>query len=173
MSFVNVEIKARCSSPELIRRVLGERKAIFRGIDRQIDTYFNVSQGRLKLREGDIEHSLVHYDREDEAGPRKSIVTLYRTVANSALKEVLTNSLGVLVVVEKRREIYFIDNIKFHIDTVEQLGTFVEIEAIDSDGTIGQEALKRQCEEFMKLFGIRSVELIHNSYSDMILRAAT
>jgi adenylate cyclase class 2 len=169
MSFINVEIKARCGSPDVVRRILKERKATFRGVDRQVDTYFNVPDGRLKLREGSIEHSLIHYDRENRAGPKKSIVTLYRPVANSALKEILTNSLGILVVVEKTREIYLIDNVKFHIDTVDRLGAFVEIEAIDPDGAIGEETLQRQCEEFMNLFGIRFQDLINHSYSDMML----
>ena len=59
----------------------------------------------------------------------------------SSLKEVLTKALGVLTVVDKKREIYFIGNVKFHIDTVESLGTFIEIEAQDHDGTIGKDKL--------------------------------
>jgi predicted adenylyl cyclase CyaB len=169
MSFLNLEIKARCSSPDLVRRVLKERKATFKGVDCQVDTYFNVPRGRLKLRKGSIENSLIHYCREDEVGPKKSIVTLYHPAENSTLKEILTNSLGVLVVVEKVREIYFIENVKFHIDTVDRLGTFVEIEAIDSTGAIGEETLQKQCEEYINLFGIRAQDLIDHSYSDMIL----
>ena len=173
MSVLNVEIKARCGSSDLVRRVLKERKATFKGVDRQLDIYFNVPRGRLKLREGNIENSLIHYSRDDEAGPKKSVVTLYRPVANSALKEILTNSLGILVIVEKTREIYFIDNVKFHIDTVDRLGTFVEIEAIDSTGAIGEETLRKQCEEYMNLFGIRAQDMIDHSYSDMILHLET
>jgi predicted adenylyl cyclase CyaB len=169
VSFLNIEIKARCSSLDLVRRILKERKATFKGVDRQVDTYFDVPRGRLKLREGNIENNLIHYCREDEVGPKKSIVTLHHSVAGSTLKGILTNSLGVLVVVEKVREIYFIDNVKFHIDTVNQLGTFVEIEAIDSNEAIGEETLQKQCEEYMNLFGIRAEDLINHSYSDMIL----
>jgi len=169
MSHINIEIKARCESPDIVRRVLQTREATFKGNDHQIDTYFNVPRGRLKLREGTIELSLIYYDREDQVGPKKSVVSLYQPVLNPALKEILTKSLGVLVVVEKRREIYFIGNVKFHIDTVERLGTFVEIEAIDADGTIGQPALQVQCEEYMRLLEIRPEDLINHSYSDMIL----
>ena len=78
-------------------------------------------------------------------------------------------SLGVLIVVEKQREIYFIDNVKFHIDTVRDLGTFVEIEAIDSDGTIGKEKLLEQCQFFLDLFNISQSDLISVSYSDLLL----
>ena len=169
MSHLNIEIKARCGRPDVVRSILKQRNATFKGMGRQVDTYFNSPNGRLKLREGDIEHGLIHYDREDKIGPKRSMVTLYRPTRNSTLKEILTSALGVLVVVEKKREIYFVDNVKFHIDTVDGLGSFVEIEAIDTTGTMGRDGLLRQCEEYMKLFGIHPDDLIGCSYSDMLL----
>lgn len=123
----------------------------------------------MKLREGNIEYALIHYKRENETEPKESIVTLYYPERNSALKEILVNSLGIHVVVKKKREIYFIDNVKFHIDTVDGLGSFVEIEAIDTAGKIGKDTLLRQCERYMNLFGIRSDDLVNSSYSDMLL----
>lgn len=170
-SHLNVEIKARCLYPERVRRALEEREAEFRGLDRQVDTYFRVPCGRLKLREGNIECNLIYYSRTDEAGPKDSHVTLYHTEHPAALKEILTNALGVLVVVEKEREIYFIDNVKFHVDTIEPLGSFVEIEAIDATGTFGRDHLLRQCAEYMAVLGIRQDDLISVSYSDMLMSA--
>ena len=167
MSHLNVEIKARCSHTDEVRRILKERDAIFKGVDRQVDTYFRCSDGRLKLREGEIEYALIHYDREDTAGPKRATVTLYHPERGSSLKELLTQALGVRVVVEKTREIYFIDNVKFHIDTVQRLGSFVEIEAIDAAGEIGEEALRRQCEAYMSLFDIRNSDLVTCSYCDL------
>lgn len=58
---------------------------------------------------------------------------------------------------------------KFHIDTVKDLGTFIEIEAIDEDGTIGEDELLNQCEFYLELFGIYQNNLISVSYSDLIL----
>ena len=81
----------------------------------------------------------------------------------------LTRSLGIRVIVDKKREIYFIDNVKFHIDEVEQLGTFVEIEAINNTGKISKEKLTEQCDHFIQLLGIRFTDLIECSYGDMIL----
>jgi len=78
--------------------------------------------------------------------------------------------LGTLAVVDKQREIYFIDNVKFHIDNVRNLGSFVEIEAIDRNGTIGIEKLTEQCNYYMNLFKIEKNDLIDISYSDMMLR---
>ena len=164
-----IEIKARCPDPQAIREILQVRNAIFRGTDQQIDTYFRVDHGRLKLREGQIENCLVYYERENQAGPKQSDVILYPPIPGSSLKEILSRSLGVLVVVEKQREIYVIDNVKFHIDTVKGLGSFVEIEAIDTDGSLGRDKLLAQCQEFLELFKIASGNLVAVSYSDLLL----
>lgn len=168
MPHVNIEIKARCRAPETIRKILISLGARAVGTDHQIDTYFNVKAGRLKLREGNIENSLIYYRREDNLAPKQSDVTLFKTEPNSALKEILTNALGVKTVVDKSREIYFIDNVKFHIDSVSGLGNFVEIEAIDEAGTIGGDELLRQCRHYMELFKIEQNDLIKSSYSDMV-----
>ena len=74
--------------------------------------------------------------------------------------------------VDKKRKIYFINNVKFHFDTVEGLGTFVEVEAIDKDGSIGKEKLQAQCDEYAALFGIDAEDYCSVSYSDMILEKA-
>jgi predicted adenylyl cyclase CyaB len=138
MSHINVEIKARCSNQDKIRDILRQHKAEFKGVDHQIDTYFKARNGRLKLREGNIENFLVFYQREDKLGPKQSDIILYKTDPESTLKSMLIASIGVLAVVDKQREIYFIDNIKFHVDQVKGLGQFIEIEAIDKDGSIGR-----------------------------------
>ncbi|MEM1323059.1 MAG: class IV adenylate cyclase [Bacteroidota bacterium] len=164
----NIEIKARSSNQQAIRDLLKAHQANFKGIDHQIDTYFKVNQGRLKLREGNIENSLIHYYRENQAGPKLSKVSLYQTSPGAGLKAVLSEALGILVVVDKQREIYFIDNVKFHIDRVKDLGAFIEIEAIDSDGTRSKEDLQQQCEYYLALFGIREEELVEDSYSDLL-----
>jgi predicted adenylyl cyclase CyaB len=85
------------------------------------------------------------------------------------LKEVLTKSLGIKIAVEKKREIYFIGNVKFHIDEVEGLGNFAEIEASNLYADISKEKLQRQCEFYLEEFGIREEDLISFSYSDMLL----
>lgn len=170
MAHINIEIKAKSNNQSVIREILKSRNADFKGVDHQVDTYFNVKNGRLKLREGEIENQLIHYQREDKEGPKQSNVTLFNSNPRSSLKEVLTKALGVLVVVDKKREIYFIDNVKFHIDDVKGLGTFVEIEAIDKTGAIGREKLLEQCQFFLKLFKISQEDLISVSYSDLLLQ---
>lgn len=169
MQHLNVEIKASCSDSSSIQSILEAHQARFIGEDHQIDTYFNVPNGRLKLREGNIENHLIQYIRPNQAGPKTSEVQLYPTKQGSSLKDILVASLGVLVVVDKRRKIFFIDNVKFHLDQVKGLGQFVEIEAIDSDGSIGLDRLNEQCRAYLDLFKIQESDLITHSYSDMLL----
>ena len=170
MKHLNIEIKAKCNDHEKIRSILKSHNADFKGTDHQIDTYFKVNNGRLKLREGNIENFLVFYEREDKEGPKQSDIILFKSEPNSSLKEILLTSLGTLVVVDKQREIYFIENVKFHIDTVKNLGTFMEIEAIDIDGSFGKEKLLEQCQNYLDLFGIPKNDLISVSYSDLLLQ---
>ncbi len=169
MNHINIEIKAKCSDQRRVRRVLLSCNADFKGTDHQIDTYFRIPAGRLKLREGNIENYLVFYDRKNRKGPKKSEVTLVATGRGSEIKELLKNALGVLVVVDKRREIYFIGNIKFHLDEVKGLGKFVEIEAIDTGG-IPEKKLRKQCDHYVKILGIRKEEMVSVSYSDLLLK---
>jgi len=110
---LNIEIKARCKNPVTIKEILASRNADFKGVDHQIDTYFKVSNGRMKFREGNIENSLIHYNRPNQAGPKKSDYILYHPQPDSSLKQLLTQANGILVVVDKLRSIYFIENVKF------------------------------------------------------------
>ncbi len=164
-----IEIKARSNQQERIREILRNKKALEKGIDHQVDTYFKVNEGRLKLREGNIENHLIHYHRNNQAGPKLSQVTLYPSQPASNLKKILTDSLGILTVVDKKREIYFIDNVKFHIDIVKDLGTFIEIEAIDDSNEVPFERLQEQCEYYLQLFDVREENLVSVSYSDLLL----
>lgn len=172
MGHINIEIKARCADQNRVREILKSHQAEFKGVDHQIDTYFNVAHGRLKFREGNIENYLIFYDRENIEGPKQSNVILFSSDPKSTLKEILAKSLGKLAVVDKQREIYFIKNVKFHLDNVIGLGTFVEIEAIDKDDSIGKEKLREQCDFYLGLFGIQNKDLLADSYSDLILNGS-
>ncbi len=169
MKLFNIEVKAKYDDHDKARSILKLHHADFKGTDHQIDTYFVVNCGRLKLREGNIENHLVFYQREDKGGPKQSDIILFKSDPGSSLKEILLKSLKTLVVVDKQREIYFIENVKFHIDTVRDLGTFVEIEAISNDEVTDKEKLLEQCEKYLRLFGVLKDALISVSYSDLLL----
>ncbi len=168
MAHINIEIKARCCNVDKIREILKQNNADFKGVDNQKDTYFKSNYGRLKLREGNIENSLIFYDREDKSSSKESKVILYKSNDSNTLKDIFMKSVGVKIIVEKKREIYFIDNVKFHIDSVAKLGEFIEIEAIGSEG-VGKSQLESQCDYYLKLFNIQQQDLISNSYSDMLM----
>jgi len=167
---LNVEIKAKCSQPEKLKRILQDLNADFKGVDHQVDTYFNCPNGRLKLRKGNIENSLIFYQRSNQAGPKTSKVVLEVLSQDNQIRDVLAASHGILVEVDKMREIIFIENVKFHIDEVQGLGLFMEIEAIDSNGTIKLEKLQEQCQYYMQKLEIQSEDLIEISYSDLLLK---
>ena len=167
---LNIEIKARCVDPATIRQKLLTAGADFRGEDHQVDTYFEAPTGRLKLRQGNIENSLIHYERSDQRGPKASQVRLFPVEPDrsESLRQLLAAALGVRQVVDKRRGIYFIGNVKFHIDQVAGLGSFVEIEAIDADGTLGEAHLRGQCEHYLRYLEIAPEDLLTHSYGDMV-----
>ena len=166
---INFEFKAKHSSIAEAEQILLNEQPLFIGEDHQVDTYFNVPNGRLKLREGTIEQALIFYQRTNVAGAKQSDVTLYQHQPDPTLKQVLTQSLGIKTVVDKLRRIYFIGNVKFHFDTVQGLGQFLEVEAIDKDGSIGLDKLKEQCRYYQQLLSVKEEDLIAQSYSDLLL----
>ncbi|RYY41019.1 MAG: CYTH domain-containing protein [Chitinophagaceae bacterium] len=167
---LNFEFKAKTERLNELEQSLQAKQPRFIGEDAQTDTYFHVPNGRMKLREGNIENSLIHYVRHNIAGAKQSDVLLYEHQPAPKLKAILTTALGVKVVVDKRRRIYFVDNVKLHFDRVASLGTFVEVEAIDLNGSIGIEKLRAQCREYAAFFGIRDEDYMSESYSDLLLK---
>jgi adenylate cyclase class 2 len=168
MKITNYEFKARATDLTELEQKLKKLNPIFKGEDHQTDTYFTVPEGRLKLREGNIENALIYYERENSLGAKQSSVLLYKHNPDKSLKEILTKLFGIKIIVDKRRRIYFIDNVKFHFDIVEGLGTFIEVEAIDSTGNIGVESLKGQCEKYFDYFGLKESDFVDKSYSDLL-----
>jgi len=164
----NVEIKAKIPDTVKIREILNNLNADFRGTDFQTDTYFRIKNGRLKLREGNIENSLIYYIRENSSAPKKSDVLIYKYKPDSTLKTILCKSLEILNIVKKKREIYFIENVKFHIDEVEKYGFFFEIEVIDYEEKFPEQYLHTVCNKYLDVFGITHEQLISDSYSDFV-----
>lgn len=182
MSYLNVEIKARLNNnpgdpgtetanlhAAKIRDYLHRQKAEFKGTDLQTDTYFNTVNGRLKLREGNIENNLIYYERSNQAGPKDSHFQLVKVPDPAGLKQALEKACGIKVVVQKKREIYYISNVKFHLDEVPGLGSFTEIEAGNIVADLSKEELTAQCEFYLKEFEILPENLVSVSYSDMLL----
>jgi adenylate cyclase class 2 len=163
------EFKARVDNFLEQEIKLNELNPDFIGLDHQVDTYFNVEKGRLKLREGNIENALIWYERENVSGAKQSNVLLYKHTPDKALKTILEKVHGIKVIVDKTRKIYFIKNVKFHFDEVKGLGKFIEVEAIDMEGDKPLEILKEQCLYYASLFEIRNENYVSSSYSDLLM----
>ncbi|MCC6700080.1 MAG: class IV adenylate cyclase [Fluviicola sp.] len=169
MHIKNVEFKARIADWKTLETKLVTLNPVFQGTDHQVDTYFNVPKGRLKLREGSIEHALIQYERGNTADAKASDIVLYQHEPNPALKQILTHQFGIKVVIDKQRKIYFIDHVKFHFDVVEGLGNFIEVEAIDAKNAFTLEELKSKCDHYFSFFELQKEHLEALSYSDLLL----
>ena len=176
MKLVNYEFKARLRDEKYIRAVLAKLQARFVGTDHQVDTYFRVPSGRLKVREGRIENALIFYERPDARRVRRSRIEIMPLPRRNPAKAILGAALEPLAIVDKRREIYFVGTVKIHIDHVRGLGKFVEVEAIrklTADGRkskVREEMIREQARKFQKLFAIQDRDLMARSYSDLILK---
>jgi predicted adenylyl cyclase CyaB len=162
----NLEIKARDAEPgRSLERALA-LGAEDRGEIVQRDTYFAGAKGRLKLREQDRGATeLIQYRRADEAGPRTSEYRLVPVAEADALREALDAALGTLVVVDKRRRLLLWDGVRIHLDEVEGVGSFVELEALaDAGGD-----LEAKVAELRAQLEIGDDSLVAQSYSDLLL----
>lgn len=127
----NIEIKARCNDLTAIRakaQSLGARDA---GILRQRDTFFTAPHARLKLREfGDGRAELISYVRPDVPMARGSDYVIAPVDRPADLRAVLEHSLGIVCVVTKDRQLLLLHSTRIHLDEVEGLGSFVELETV-------------------------------------------
>ncbi len=163
-----VEIKARCSDHENVRRKLKEWGAKFLGRETQVDIFYHVPRGRLKLRRSESENLLIGYERPDIRGPKHCRVNLYACGDAEALDRVLADCLGRKVVLKKEREHYILGNVKFHLDHVEQLGTFLEIEVLGKRGVDKVSDLMAICHDFMNRCGVKPEDLVEQAYADLL-----
>ncbi|MGO9264979.1 MAG: class IV adenylate cyclase [Candidatus Binataceae bacterium] len=133
----------------------------------QRDTFFAVPHGKLKLREEADGAVLIHYQREDARGFELSNYTIVRLTDAATTRAMLESALGVIAAVRKRRTLLLRDNIRFHLDEVEQLGEFGEIEivlAAEEDATANRAALGA----ILDALEVRTVDLIGVSYFELI-----
>ena len=136
----NVEIKARVRDIATVRAVAERLSDQPCTVLRQEDTFFHVPQGRLKLRVlAPDSGQLIYYERADTAGPKRSEYFVSPTDNPAALKAVLAPCLGVRGVVRKRRSLYWVGNTRIHLDEVEGLGSFLELEVMLGPGQSEEE----------------------------------
>ena len=163
-----VELKARYEDLGKARALLAGSETV--GTYRQTDTYFALGERRLKLREvqGRETAQLVYYERPDRPDVKESEVMLYEVPDPAVLKEMLARTMGVRVVVRKRREIYRHEGVQVHLDEVEGLGRFVEFELAVGDTAKAVEEGRARLAAMRTLLGIPDEDLVASSYSDLL-----
>lgn len=136
----NVELKARDPDPAATLAAALAHGARDEGVLEQRDTYFAAREGRLKLREerragAEPRAQLIAYARADAAAARTSSYRLAPVADPDALRAALAAALGVTGVVAKRRRLLLWEGVRIHLDEVEGLGSWVELEAVAPDGS--------------------------------------
>jgi predicted adenylyl cyclase CyaB len=165
----NIEIKYRLSEPEKVERFLRTHSEIESVWSKsQKDSYYNCYSGRLKLREeSGSDSQLICYQRPDSNGSRISHYEIYSTQNPQVLNNILSNSLGLRVVVQKVRQLFRYRNVRIHLDRVEELGSFLELESV-----VGEEVNRKvACDNLMKIQNMLIsflFEPIPASYADLL-----
>ena len=169
---INIEIKARVADPALLERAVATLGATGPEILIQEDTFFAAPRGRLKLRLlAPDRGELILYFRAEGTYPRPSNYTLAPTTNPGALLRILTATLPVLGVVRKRRRVYLIGQTRIHLDEVEELGSFMELEVVlweDQTATTGA-AIAR---DLMQRLGIARADLLDRTYFELLQERA-
>jgi len=182
----NIELKARyadLSGGCAAARSLGATLAT---VERQRDTYFRVSSGRLKLRERwrlaespddvspdwsqaaePLSSQLIFYDRRDATTPRPSNYSLVNLPPGAEVHDLLGQALSVVAVVVKHRTVYLYENVRIHLDHVRGLGCFLEFEAI-VDETHDEELARAVLDKLLFVFNPHPDKVLAGSYADMM-----
>ena len=167
----NLEIKAVDADPPATLQAALAFGAEDHGWLHQRDTYFHAVQGRLKLREAPpAPAELISYARAELSGPKVSLYRVVQVADHLALIDALTDSLGVHVIVEKARRLLLWRNVRIHLDRVEALGDFVELEAVATSPG-GLEVERDSVEELLAVIGIADEHLVAHGYADLLARS--
>jgi predicted adenylyl cyclase CyaB len=165
----NIEIKARCADLAAARAVARRVASEHVGLDHQVDTYFRTRTGRLKLRESSLAGGqLIPYLRPDRPGPKRSDYQVVPVPDPPVLKRILSEVLGVHRVVQKRREIFLCENVRIHLDRVEGLGDFLELEAVTDGTPTAEAAARRAVDTLMQELGVGEGDLVAISYEGLL-----
>lgn len=172
----NLEIKARYDDLRRAADVARDAGGAPRGILEQVDTYFHAPAGRLKLRENvhvaadgarTATVELIAYRRADHDGTRESTYAISRLERADDCRAGLSAVLGVRVVVRKRRALWIVGATRVHLDEVDDLGRYLELETVITDQP--EADARREHDDLVRRLGIAPADTIAGSYSELLL----
>jgi len=165
----NLEIKAFCYDLEKTELIVKEIATDFLGKDSQTDTYFSTKSGRFKLRESLISGSyLIPYIRPDQANAKLSQYAKINITDSENVKSLFEQLLGIHCIVKKERSIYLYKNVRIHLDKVEQLGTFIEFEAVYNGNDSEEKKEQKKLDYLMEKLKLNKDSLIDVSYENLL-----
>jgi predicted adenylyl cyclase CyaB len=164
----NIEIKARIEDAQALEAAaaaIADRDPI--EIE-QDDTFFRCDDGRLKLRVfADGTGELIFYRRPNALGPKESSYWLSPTASPDSLRQLLTLAYGQLGRVRKRRILYLAGRTRIHVDRVEQLGNFLELEVVLAEDEPADSGVS-EATALMRRLHIQPEQLIESAYIDLL-----
>ena len=164
----NVEIKARLRDRQSVEEIVRTLTDSPPELILQEDIFFRCDDGRLKLRVlGENKGELIHYHRADQSGPRVSSYSIALTDTPQQLLEILSNTLGQAGKVKKRRTLYLIGQTRVHLDEVDELGTFLELEVVLKPGQSEAEG-EAIAQDLLTKLKIGSEDLIARPYVELL-----
>ncbi|OVE81591.1 hypothetical protein BVY03_03040 [bacterium K02(2017)] len=176
----NIEIKAIVNNTTQLEQNILEYSSGLKEILEQTDTFFNTNNGRLKLREfSNQEAQLIYYKRQNQEGPKSSSYAIHQVSDAAGLKECLNLSYGIKGIIKKTRRLYFNDQTRIHLDKVEGLGDFIELEVVleanqtfDFGESIAQELMQKLKIKPDQLIDCAYIDLLQNNLFNNEKRAA-
>ena len=162
---INLELKVRLRNPDEVLNKIKDINAEFKGELNQTDVYYKKQNGILKLRLENGTQTLIKYVRNEKSGERWSdynLISLEKNDAREYLKDILEEE----IVVEKQRLLYLYDNTRIHLDTVNRLGSFLELETLVING---KDDAGRRFENVVELLSLDKENELRNSYRDLMM----
>ena len=164
----NIEIKARARNFVEIKNRAELLSDTPIEIISQEDTFFNIDHGRLKLRIlAPDRGQLIYYERADQEGPKRSDYHIAHTSDPENLKRVLELAYGIRGIVRKTRYLFLVGQTRLHLDDVDGLGQFMELEVVLRDGQSDAEG-EEIAHRLMISLGVERSDLIEGAYMDLI-----
>jgi predicted adenylyl cyclase CyaB len=164
----NIEIKARVDDLDALARKVADIADEGPFAIEQDDTFFQCPSGRLKLRAfSPQEGELIFYRRPDRAGPKESFYLRSPTASPDSLREVLYVAYGSAGRVRKRRVLYLVGRTRIHLDAVEGLGSFVELEVVLCDAEAAADG-EAEAMQLMQALGVSAGQLVEAAYVDLL-----